>query len=81
MRPRRVQVGNQVLDGLELDFKVKSEQWSEYELLDGGTVRMKTTALRIVRVLDPNGKPAYTADGDPQLVVNHNTQIVSREGS
>ena len=79
MRRRKIQLGDKTVEALELDFEVKTEQWSEYQLLDGGIVRMKTTPLRICRVLDENGNPAVTAEGDPHLLVNHNTQVVVKE--
>lgn len=81
MRRRQVRVNGETLEGLDLDFEIKREEWNEYRLLDGGTVRIKTTPLRIVRVLDKDGKPAYTADGDPHIAVSHNTQVVSSEGT
>ena len=50
----------------KLDFEVANEQWNTYRLLDGGTVRMKTTPRIIYRRLDSDGNPAYDSDGSPQ---------------
>lgn len=66
-------------DALELDFEIQAEQWNEYKLLDGGRVRLKTSAIKILRVLDTEGNPAYTPDGDPLVWVRHNTYIASSE--
>lgn len=66
-------------DALELDFEIQAEQWNEYKLLDGGRVRLKTSAIKILRVLDTEGKPAFTPDGDPLVWVRHNTYIASSE--
>lgn len=77
-RGKRITMGNQNYYVLELDFEVVNEQWDEYKLLDGGVVRMKTTPHRIYRVLDAQGNPAVAEDGEPQLLVQHNTTIVSR---
>jgi hypothetical protein len=79
MRRKTIQLGGQEMEVLELDFNVRSEQWNEYDLLDGGRVRIKTTPLKIARVLDENGKPAYTPEGDPNIIVNHTTHVVCLE--
>lgn len=79
-RKTRIQIANgEERDAIELDFEVQKEEWDEYKLLDGGRVRLKTSALKMFRVLDTQGKPDYTPDGDPLIVVRHNTQIVSTE--
>jgi hypothetical protein len=55
--------GKQV-DGLELEFKTKKEEWSEYEISDGTGIRMKLVVLNIVRLkdeYDPEGNPIYIA--------------------
>lgn len=66
-------------EAFELDFEIQNEQWDEYKLLDGGRVRMKTSAQRMFRVLDAQGNPAYTPEGDPFILVRHNTLIVATE--
>lgn len=72
-------MGDQEYDAIELDFEIAKENWNEYKLLDGGIVRLKTTAQKIFRVLDQQGKPARAPDGDPFLVVRHATQVVSSD--
>ena len=58
-RVTKVQIANgEERDAVELDFEIQNEQWDEYKLLDGGRVRMKTSALRMFRVLDAHGDPA-----------------------
>ena len=79
MRRRTMQFQGKNVDVLEMDFEVQTEQWNVYKLLDGGVVRMKTTPLRIMRILDETGNPAFTANGEPHLIVNHTTNIVSVE--
>lgn len=74
----KVRVGDQEVDAMDMDFEIKREDWNEYELADGGRVRVKTTVLKILRVLDADGKPAATPDGDPMLVVQHKSDISSR---
>jgi hypothetical protein len=37
----------------EEDFTIEKEDWNEYRLLDGGTIKVKTTVQRIFRVRPP----------------------------
>jgi hypothetical protein len=71
--------GRDPVDALEVDFKPVSEQWDEYELADGGRVRVKTVVQRIYRIVDSEGKATRTPDGDPAVVVRHGTLIVSSD--
>jgi len=76
---KRIKVGDREVNAREEDFEIVREDWNEYRLLDGGSIRVKTTVARIFRVLDDEGRPVYDQDGDPQMVVRHNTQIVAAE--
>ena len=66
------------VDVVELDFNVAREEWNEYKLLDGGTVRVKTNVQRIFAVLNPDGSQQRRDDGSPALVVAHKTDVVAR---
>ena len=61
----------------EVEFKLLHEDWSQYQLPDGTTVKLKTTVLKILQVLDEQGKPAHTPEGDPLLIVNHRTDVIT----
>jgi hypothetical protein len=76
-RKIKINIGGVDYDGQEVSFKILKEDWNEYELYDGGIVRLKTSAQKIVRVLDAQGKPAFTPEGDPHVLVRHNTQVVT----
>lgn len=78
-RRRIMKIGGKDVSTIEVDFEIVREEWNEYKLLDGGIVRVKTTPIRISRILEPDGNPAVTKDGDPHLNVQHTTYIVSRE--
>ena len=78
-RTTRIKVRDQEYDAIDLDFQIAREEWNEYTLLDGGRVRMKTSPQRMYRVLDADGKPANNEQGEPFIIVRHNTTIVSIE--
>jgi hypothetical protein len=61
----------------EVEFKLQHEDWSVYTLPDGTTVKLKTTVLKILQVLDNDGKPARTVEGDPFLSVTHRTDVIT----
>jgi hypothetical protein len=79
MRTKKIPLGGEEHEGIELDFTVVREEWNEYDLADGGRVRVKTSVQRILRILDAEGKPARTAEDEPFIVVQSVNQVVSRE--
>lgn len=78
-RKTQIRVGDVMVDVTDEDFEIVTEPWNEYRLLDGGRVRVKTTIHKIYRVLDANGKQKISPDGDPEVLVRHNAQIVATE--
>lgn len=51
-----------LVDAIELDFQTKKEEWNEYEVADGTTIRVKLVTSNIVRVqnrYDNEGNPIY----------------------
>ena len=73
----KVRFGNQEVDAVEADFTIGREEWNEYKLLDGGTVRLKTTVTRIYIAVDANGNPRYNPDGSPMIAASHKSDVVS----
>jgi hypothetical protein len=67
------------ISAIEQSFDVKREEWNEYKLRDGGSVRIKVVVQKILRILDADGKPAYTAEGDPNLIVRHSVELVTSD--
>ena len=61
----------------EVEFKLLREDWSQYQLPDGTIVKLRTTVLKIMQVLNDDGKPASTPEGDPFLIVNHKTDVIT----
>jgi len=77
----KVKVGDQEHDAIEQTFEIAAEDWNEYRLADGGIVRVKTSVQKIYRLLDANGNPAMTPDGDPSVLVRHSTQVVASDSA
>lgn len=71
--------GGESVSAIEVDFKPVREDWDEYELADGGRVRLKTVVQRIFRIVDADGRPTTNAEGDPAIVVRHGTMIVASD--
>lgn len=71
--------GNVEQDAWEEEFETVREEWNVYRLLDGGTVRIKATPFKIFRLIDAKGNVLLTPDGDPQVVVRSNVQIVASD--
>ena len=70
-------VGGKPVKAMEMDFTIKVESWNEYALLDGGTVRLKTSIQKIFWLLGPNGERTYNPEGEPALVVRHKSDVVA----
>lgn len=66
---RKISVNGEPTLGIEVHFEIKEEPWSEYELVDGGTVRFKNVVHRICLIVDEEGKAIIKPDGDPNYAV------------
>jgi hypothetical protein len=70
---RRIVVDGVEREAVEVPFEVKSEPWCEYELLDGGRLRVRNVLVRVFLIMGEDGKPLLTADGEPSVMVNTQT--------
>ena len=59
----------------EQSFLIVTEPWSEYVLEDGVKVKIRSTAVRVRRALDEEGKPAFNSNGDPLVAIDSQLQI------
>jgi len=73
----KIKLGDREVDAREEQFEIKREDWNDYELADGGRIRVKTVVTKIFRVLDETGKPAVNADGEPFVVVRSTNQVTA----
>ena len=78
-RITKIKVGDQEVSGIDQQFQISREEWNEYKLLDGGTVRVKTSVQRIYRLVDDDGRQLYNANGDPHVILQHKTDAVATE--
>jgi hypothetical protein len=79
MQKRRFPIGDKEMDGIEIAFDPVKEPWSEYDLTDGGRVRIRPSVQRIFQILDEDGKPARLPDGSRLLVVQSSNELVVQE--
>lgn len=57
----RLKVGDEWVEGEELDFEPLKEQWNEYRCSDGSYVKLKLVVSKIVKLDQRNdsGEPIY----------------------
>ena len=72
-----ITLNGQPAKAIEREFTIRQENWNSYDLVDGGIVRLKTTALKILQVVDDKGIPRYAQDGSPMFVVQHKSDVVT----
>lgn len=72
----KVPFGDEMVSVIELQFEPVKEPWAEYELMDGGKFRIRSTIHRIFWQVDENGAPRYDEQGQAMLLVHHNEQMV-----
>ncbi len=62
----------QQVDATEVDFETRKEDWNEYQLMDGSTIKMKLVMAEIFRVegrYDNEGNPIYVLKSKNVLIV------------
>ena len=63
----------------EMAFDTVKEDWNEYKLEDGVTVRIKAVVHTIFRIVDAEGKPESTESGEPSILVRSANSVMARE--
>ncbi len=60
-RKTRINIGDRSIEAEDMEFKTGREDWSEYQVEDGFTVRIKLVVSSILRTQDrdPQGNPVY----------------------
>ncbi len=62
-----------------VEFETEQEGWNEYTLSNGMKVRAKNVVTRISLLLDDDGNPILDPNGDPQVFVDGNVNLVVSE--
>ena len=76
--PKEVVAGKEY-EVREESYDVIREDWAEYLMASGVRVRVKPQVVKLFRILDDNGQPAFTPQGDPFVIVRHQVVLVSSE--
>ena len=74
---QKVKLGDREVLAIEQQFEIGREDWNEYKLLDGGTVRLKTSVHRIFRIVDEESNQIYNDQDEPQIIVRHRADVVT----
>lgn len=61
------------VDATEVDFQTRKEEWNEYQLMDGTSIKMKLVVSEIFRVPDE-----WDNEGNPLYVVKSQNILVTR---
>lgn len=79
-RVMKVKLGDgRDVNAVEVPFEIRREEWNEYELADGGRLRVKTVVHKILKVVDDEGKQLYDANGDPIMIARNNVIVSASE--
>ncbi len=60
-RKTRINIGDRTIEAEDMEFTTGREDWNEYQVEDGHTVRIKLVVSSILRTADrdPQGNPVY----------------------
>ena len=60
-RKTRINIGERTIEAEDMEFKTGREDWSEYQVEDGYTVRVRLVVSSILKTAerDPQGNPVY----------------------
>lgn len=61
------------IDAPEIEFQIRKEDWNEYQLMDGTSIKLKLVVSEIFRIPDE-----YDNERNPVYVVRSNNVLVVR---
>lgn len=79
--PKIMYQGKEV-DAVEVDFKVRREDWNEYQLEDGTELRMRLVVGEVFHIpgeYDKEGKPVYVVKSQ-NLVISKSPDHLMNQG-
>jgi len=77
-------LANKFPEGEPVDFEVVKEEWNEYKLTDGSTLKIKlvlTGVMRLSSQYDPVGNPVYVISSQNAVWVIDVPPSLRRRGS
>ena len=77
-------MANKFPEGEPVDFEVVKEEWNEYKLTDGSTLKIKlvlTGVMRLSSQYDPVGNPVYVISSQNAVWVIDVPPSLRRRGS
>lgn len=63
----------------EESFEIIRQDWAEFRLESGVRLRVKPEVVKIFRILDEKGQPAFTEQGDPFVMVRGQMVLAASE--
>ena len=72
-RRKKVTIGGEEVDAVEIPFQAGAEHWNEYLLNDGSVLKMKTITTEVLRLedrYDNDGNPTYLLKSTNVLAVS-----------
>ena len=72
-RSIKVSYEGKMVEGVDIDFKQIKEEWNEYQVADGTTIRMKavvTNTVRLTNQYDKDNYPVYLIKSSNVLTIS-----------
>jgi hypothetical protein len=69
---RKVQLPTGIVEGVDVKIKEATERWTEVQLEDGATLRLKPNVVVVTRIdsqYDPEGNPMYAVTAHQVMTV------------
>jgi hypothetical protein len=69
---RKIQLPTGVVEGVDVAIRDSHERWSEVELADGTTLRIKPNVVAVTRIdgqYDNDGNPTYALQSNQMMTV------------
>ncbi len=79
---RKIKYQERDVVGVVVPFDVINDNWSEFHLKDGTTIKMRPIVKSIVRLedeYDQNGDPIYIVQSDPLVMLSNTSEHLRRE--
>jgi hypothetical protein len=79
--PRKFPYQNRMVEGEEIEFESKGEQWNIYTLADGSKLKLKLVMMEVMRLVnehDALGNPVYVFTAQQVVGVESNPELIRK---